>query len=254
MKTKLLILGFIVLLAVGYGILRSQSSSPPVTAKPTPVNGERAFEDLKNLVGFGPRPAGSDALAKARAYIVSELEKAGLQPIQDEFEGHTPRGVVKMMNIRAIRPGSKSTTIAITGHYDTKRFNDFRFDGANDGGSSAAMVLELARATSGLKLENNLEFVFFDGEEALLEWSDTDSVYGSRYDLDRRYKAGDLRQLKAFILVDMIGDKDLNIKRESGSTSWLTDTIWNTAHAMGYNREFLDASMQIEDDHVPFLK
>src|SRR5215471_5847739 len=134
MKTKLLILGFIVLLAVGYGILRSQSSAPPVTAKPTPVNGERAFDDLKNLVGFGPRPAGSDALAKARAYIVSELEKAGLKPIQDEFEGHTPRGNIKMVNIRAVRQGTKPTIIALTGHYDTKRFTDFRFEGPSDGG------------------------------------------------------------------------------------------------------------------------
>ena len=87
-----------------------------------------------------------------------------------------------------------------------------------------------------------------------MDWTDIDSVYGSRYDLDRRYKAGDLRQLKAFILVDMIGDKNLDLKRESGSTPWLTDIIWNTAHKIGYNREFLNESLPIEDDHFPFLK
>lgn len=251
MKTKLLLLGIGLIVAVGYGLQRNQSPSP---AKQTPFDGDRAYADLKKLVGFGPRPSGSEAIAQARTYLVSELEKAGLKPIQDSFDAHTPRGVIRMINVRAVRPGTKPTVVAITGHYDTKRFNEFRFDGANDGGSSAACVLEMARATAGLKLDNTLEFVFFDGEEAVLDWTETDSVYGSRFDLDRRYRAGDLRQLKAFILVDMIGDKDLNIKRESGSSPWLTDLIWNTAHAVGYNREFLNDSIQIEDDHVPFLK
>ena len=254
--TNLLILGIVVLGVIVYGFFgrqRKQTIADPPPSKSTPFDGDRAFEDLKKIVGFGPRPAGSDALAQTRAYIVSELEKAGLTPIQDRFAGHTPKGVIPMINIRAIRQGNKPTTIALTGHYDTKRFDGFRFDGANDGGSSAAWVLEMARATAGLKLENTLEFDFFDGEEALLDWTETDSVYGSRYDLDRRYKAGDLRQLKALILVDMIGDKELDIKRESSSTPWLTDVIWNSAHSIGYNREFLDEKLQIEDDHIPFL-
>jgi len=158
-----------------------------------------------------------------------------------------------MVNIRAFRPGAKPSIIALTGHYDTKRYN-FRFDGASDGGSSAAWVLEMARATAGLKLDNTLEFIFFDGEEAVGDWSAVDSVYGSRYDVDRRTKAGDLRQLKALILVDMIGDKNLNIKQEPGSTTWLTTTIWNTAHSLGYSREFVNDQLPIEDDHLPYLK
>jgi len=251
MKIKLLLAALVVAGIVVYGMQRN--ATPKNIPKETPFNGERAFEDLKTMVGFGPRPAGTEAIAKTRAYILSELEKAGLKPVQDEFEGHTPRGIIKMVNIRAIRSGAKPTTIALTGHYDTKR-EDFRFDGANDGGSSAAWVLEMARATAGLKVDNSLEFVFFDGEEAVLEWTETDSVYGSRHDLDRRYRSGDLKQLKALILVDMIGDKNLDIKREAGSTSWLTAVIWDTAHAMGYNREFLNDAIQIEDDHVPFLK
>jgi Zn-dependent M28 family amino/carboxypeptidase len=249
--TKFLISGIVLVVVVAYGLQRRQTpSSTPID---TPFNGDRAFEDLKKIVGFGPRPAGSEALAQTRGYILAELQKAGLTPIQDRFEGHTPKGVIPMINIRAIRQGTGPTTIAITGHYDTKRFDGFRFDGANDGGSSAAWVLEMARATTGLKLQNSLEFVFFDGEEALLDWTETDSVYGSRYDLDRRYKAGDLQKLKALILVDMIGDKSLNIKRESGSTAWLTDIVWNTAHSAGYSQEFVDDKLLIEDDHVPFL-
>ena len=77
-------------------------------------------------------------------------------------------------------------TIALSGHYDTKLFDEFKFVGASDGASSAAWLLEMARVTANLKLDNNLEFLFFDGEEAVVEWTDTDSRYGSRYDVDRR--------------------------------------------------------------------
>jgi Zn-dependent M28 family amino/carboxypeptidase len=127
------------------------------------------------------------------------------------------------------------------------------FVGANDGGSSAAWVLEMARATQGLRLQHTLEFVFFDGEEAVVEWTEDDSVYGSRYDVERRVKAGELNRLKAVILVDMIGDRNLTIQRESQSTSWLTDALWNTARSLGYTREFSNNSQTITDDHIPFL-
>src|SRR5262245_22869459 len=222
-------------------------------ARESPFVADRAFADLTKLVAFGPRPAGSEALGRARAYIVSELQKAGLKPQLDEFEGRTPLGPRKMVNIRAIRPGSRPTTIAVVGHYDTKVF-DFSFVGANDGGSSAAWLLEMVRATSDLKLQNTLEFIFFDGEEAVVEWTDTDSLYGSRHDVDRRLAAGNLRQLKALVLVDMIGDKDLVIRKEADSTDWLKSIIWKTADSLGFNREFPNESLAVADDHVPYLR
>jgi len=172
----------------------------------------------------------------------------------DEFDARTPKGFRHMANIRAMRPGLKPTIIALTGHYDTKVFDRFSFTGANDGGSSAAWLLEFARATEGLKLENTLEFVFFDGEEAVVEWTDEDSVYGSRHDVERRYRDRKLDDLKAMILVDMIGDKNLNIRRESQSTSWLKNLIWDTAHSRGYAKEFPNEQIEISDDHVPYLK
>ena len=159
-----------------------------------------------------------------------------------------------MVNIRAIRKGNRPDTIAVTGHYDTKMFDNARFVGANDGGSSTAVVLELARVTTGLNLENTLEFVFFDGEEAAVEWTAEDSVYGSRYDVNRRFRDGTLRQLKALVLVDMIGDRNLDIRRESGSTGWLTDLVWETARSLGYDRNFLNQTQAIEDDHLPYLR
>jgi hypothetical protein len=244
---------------LAYGMFAKRGAEPPEPqqasqpANTSTFNADRAFADLRAIVAFGPRPAGSEALAKTRAYIVAELQKAGLKAELDEFEALTPRGRKKMTNIRASRPGTRKETIALVGHYDTKIFNDMTFVGANDGGSSAAWLLEMARATQGLRLQNTLEFVFFDGEEAVVEWTDDDSVYGSRYDVERRSKAGTLQQLKAVILVDMIGDKDLRVQRETQSTPWLTEVIWTTGRSIGYNQEFLNTTHTIADDHVPFL-
>jgi len=235
--------------ALAFGMQRNTN-----VTKNSPFNEQRAGTDLQTLVGFGPRPAGSDAIVKTRNYIIAELEKAGLKPQLDEFDARTPPGYKHMVNIRAVRSGSKSSIIAITGHYDTKLFENLRFVGASDGGSSAAWLLEFARCTRDLKLENTLEFIFFDGEEAVIEWTDDDSVYGSRHDVDRRIRNSTIKDIKALILVDMIGDKNLNIKREGQSTGWLKDIIWNTAQSMGYAKEFPNEEMEISDDHIPYLK
>src|SRR5688572_11108271 len=252
------VLGVAALFSVlAYGMIAKRGAEPlgqtPVTRNTSPFNADGAFADLRAIVAMGPRPAGSEALAKTRAYIAAELQKAGLKAEFDEFEAVTPRGRKKMTNVRASRPGTRPGIIALVGHYDTKIFNDMTFVGANDGGSSAAWLLEMARATQGLRLQNTLEFVFFDGEEAVVEWTDDDSVYGSKYDVARRSKAGTLQQLKAVILVDMIGDKNLNIERESQSTGWLTDIIWSTGRSLGFTQEFLNSSQTISDDHLPFL-
>ncbi len=232
-----------------YGFQRA-----PSAAKNSPFNEQRANADLRTIVGFGPRPAGSEALKKTGDYIVSELTKAGLKRQLDEFDARTPRGVRHMVNIHAVREGTKPAIIAVTGHYDTKLFDSFSFVGADDGGSSAAWLLEFARATAGLKLENTLEFVFFDGEEAVVEWTDEDSVYGSRHDIDQRARQRTLGDLKALILVDMIGDKNLTIRKERQSTGWLKDIIWNNAQTMGYGRQFLNDEIDISDDHIPYLR
>jgi glutaminyl-peptide cyclotransferase len=250
MKPTILVLVIAVLAAVIYGYGQRGAVAPSTTS---PFNEQRAATDLKTLVDFGPRPAGSAAIERARTYIVAELQKAGLKPQLDSFDARTPRGFRKMVNIRASRAGSKPSIIALTGHYDTKLF-DFPFVGASDGGSSAAWLLEMARATANLKLENTLEFTFFDGEEAVVEWTADDSVYGSRYDVDRRIRDKSLQQLKALILVDMIGDKNLNIKKETQSTDWLKNIIWNTAKSLGYTREFPNDTLEVADDHIPYLK
>jgi glutaminyl-peptide cyclotransferase len=250
MKKVILIVGLSLMVAVFFGALVAAQTG---AAKSSPFVASRAFADMKAMVDFGPRPAGSAAIEKTRSYIVAELKKTGLKAELDEFEAVTPKGRRKMINIRAVHQGTRSAITALAGHYDTKVFDEFKFVGASDGASSAAWLLEMARATANMKLENNLEFLFLDGEEAVVDWTDTDSRYGSRYDVDRRTKAGTIQQLKALVLVDMIGDKNLDIKREAQSTDWLTTIIWNNAHALGFNREFLNESQVVEDDHLPYL-
>jgi Zn-dependent M28 family amino/carboxypeptidase len=235
--------------AVALGV-QQRESGPAVGA--SPFDAARAFQDLETVVGFGPRPAGSSNLRMTRDYIVSQLREAGLDPRLDEFVASTPAGPIEMANVLATVAGRGAGTVAVAGHYDTKRF-DFPFLGANDGGSSTALLLELARILPGLDLEHSIEIIFFDGEEAVRDWSAADSLYGSRHDVDRRYDAGTLGDLRALILVDMIGDRDLEILQEARSTDWLRDLIWETAETLGYGEHFGRSRQTIEDDHVPYL-
>jgi glutaminyl-peptide cyclotransferase len=221
----------------------------------TPVfDGGRAYQDLRQLVAFGPRPAGSPALEQTRAYINKELTSAGLTPDPQVFDAQTPLGPIHMVNIRATLRGQSQGRgrIVVGGHYDTKLFREFPFVGASDGGSSAAFLLELARALKGRNNPLPIELLFLDGEEAVVEWAGTDHTYGSRYYVEQARKAGDIKNIRAFILVDMIGDRDLDIRREQHSTPWLTDAIWSAARRLK-RPEFLDETTPIEDDHEEFL-
>ena len=230
------------------------ASAAPGVADPAAArfDGAAAFRHLERLVAIGPRPAGTPAGTRAREYIVAELKRAGVQARTDAFEAQTPDGRVPMANVIAVLPGRRPDVIAIAGHYDTKVFREFRFVGANDGGSSAALLIELARALAARPHEYTYWIVFFDGEEARGTWTAADSLYGSRHmaaDLARR---GVLP--RALIVADMIGDRDLNIRREAYSTPWLTELLWASAYRLGYVANFLSDTIAVEDDHAPFLR
>jgi len=219
-------------------------------------NGERAFEDIRQFVTIGPRVAGTPGAQAARDYIRKQLQAIGVVVDEQPFEAATPNGRVKMVNVRATFPASAAAAskqrLVIGGHYDTKLFKEFTFVGANDGGSSAAFLIELARA---LKTRNNrvpIELLFLDGEEAVGEWQGTDHTYGSRYYVDAARKSGTLGDIRAFVLVDMIGDRNLVIKREANSTPALTGAIWSAATRLN-RREFVAETTPIEDDHLEFL-
>jgi Peptidase family M28 len=245
-------------------LLLSASVGAPAAAQPAaatkPFSGTRALADVKQLVDIGPRVAGLPGAAKARAYITAELKAAGLTVQEQAFDATTPRGPVHMINLIALIPGASgasarpgSQRIVVGGHYDTKLFKEFAFVGANDGGSSAALLIELARVVKPKTLPLDVELLFLDGEEAVGEWKGDDHTYGSRHYVEAARASGTLKTIAAFVLVDMIGDKDLRIMRESNSTPWLTDTVWAAAKKLG-KREFVSEVTTVEDDHLEFLE
>jgi glutaminyl-peptide cyclotransferase len=223
-------------------------------AKPSGFDGARAYEHVRQLVAFGPRPAGSPALQAARQYITRQLADAGVQVTEQAFQAATPIGEIGMVNLIALIPGARADRLVVAGHYDTKIFREFPFVGANDAGSSTAFLIELARALKARKNAFSVELVFLDGEEAILEWRGTDHTYGSRYYVDNARRTGTLGQIKAMILVDMIGDRSLAINRETASTPWLADLIWASARRLQLDEAFSGEPMRVEDDHVPFLE
>ena len=228
--------------------------APRDAATAPSFDADAAWREVVRLVELGPRPAGSAALARARRYIVDELTRAGLQVRLASFEARTPDGPIAMANVIAVLPGRRRDVIMLGGHYDTKLFTDFRFVGANDGGSSAGLLLELARRLAGRRHEFTYWVVFFDGEEARRDWSATDGIYGSRQLAAELRRSGEIRRLRSVIVVDMIGDANLDIRRESYSTPWLTDLVWASARRLGYGAYFRSDAVAVEDDHVPFLR
>src|SRR4030095_11760639 len=214
----------------------------------------RAFEHLRALVAMGPRPPGSAGIQQARSYITTQLKNLGLSPVEQPFEAQTPLGLMKMVNISVRLPGKRPERLIIGGHHDTKLFRQFRFVGASDGGSSAAMLLELARVLKDRERPLTIELVFFDGEEATLpDWRGTDHTYGSRHYGVAARTAGSLSAIKGMILLDMVGDRQLTIRKETRSTPWMTSIIWDTARRLGHQGAFLDESVPVAGDDLAFL-
>jgi glutaminyl-peptide cyclotransferase len=224
------------------------------TATAADFSGASALEFTRKAVAFGPRPPGSPANQKLQSYIESQLKLLHCQISYDAFTAQTPAGPIPMRNIIAKFPGSSGRAIVITGHLDTKPMPGAVFLGANDGGSSTGFLLELARSVNTMIHTDDIMLVFFDGEEAFGEWSDTNGTYGSRHLAARWAAEGVLPRIKALINIDMIGDRDLGILQETMSSPQLLRLVWQTAHDLGYGKYFLDSAQATEDDHLPFLK
>jgi Zn-dependent M28 family amino/carboxypeptidase len=221
---------------------------------PTAFDSARAWKHLEDQVAIGPRVAGTPANADTRRYLIRTLAGFGIKAAEQPFETDTPIGRVKMANVIATLPGERPDRIIIASHFDTKQFKQFRFVGASDGASSTAALLELGRVLKDKPRPFTIELLFLDGEEAFVEWTGTDHTYGSRYYVQNATKSGTIDTIAAVILLDMIGDRNLNLRREANSTRWLTDIIWNTAQRLGYQQNFLGDETPIEDDHMEFLQ
>jgi Zn-dependent M28 family amino/carboxypeptidase len=218
------------------------------------INAARALQYTREVTAFGPRPIGSANHKKLEAYIYSHLKGDAVE--DDAFTADTPEGKFPARNIIARYPGTKDGIIVIAGHYDTPYpLRNTSFVGANDGGTSTAILLELANHLRGSKREGySVWLVFTDAEEAVRQWSATDSVYGTRHLAAKWEKDGTLAKIKAFLLADMIGDADLNIERDQNSTPWLQDLVYEAASRYGYQSHFFARTIQVDDDHLPFVQ
>jgi glutaminyl-peptide cyclotransferase len=217
-------------------------------------DGKRAFEHVAKRVGFGPRPSGSQAIAQTQDYILSQLKSYGCTTEVDAFNANTPIGRLPMKNILVKIPGDDASIILLGTHYDSLLRNDITFVGADDSASSTAVMLELSRLLCGKHGKHAVWIAFFDGEEAMKAWSETDSRYGSRQMAARFAASGDISKIKAFLLADMVGSRSLHFARESTSTPALVDLMWSTAAKLGYSDVFVNTSSGAEDDHDSFLK
>ena len=214
----------------------------------------KAWEHVRQQLAIGPRPSGSPGNVKTRQYITAQLTALGIKTTEQPFEGKTPIGPIKMANIIGTIPGKSADRIILASHFDTKLFREVRFVGASDGASSTGALIELARVLKMRKdLPFSIELLFLDGEEAVIEWAGTDNTYGSRHYVEAARQSGTLKSIRALILLDMIGDRDLTIRRESNSTRWLTDIVWATARKLGHH-QFMDEETTVEDDHLPFVR
>jgi glutaminyl-peptide cyclotransferase len=229
-----------------------QISDAPPPEKTGGFDGKRAFAQVAKQVSFGPRPSGSPAIAQLQDYLQAELKSYGCTVETDSFGADTPAGRIAMKNFLVKIPGDKPGIILLGTHYDTKRLENFV--GADDSGSSTGVMLELARLLCAQHGKYAVWIAFFDGEEAVnLEWQDPDNRYGSRQMAAKLSTSGDLPKIKAFLLADIVGGRNLHFKREADSTKWLKDLVWKTAHQLGYQNIFLDTEFPVSDDHLSFL-
>ncbi|HEX3939895.1 MAG TPA: M28 family peptidase [Acidobacteriaceae bacterium] len=217
-------------------------------------DGAKALAYTSSFVASGPRWVGSPGHAKAQAYLERQFAKDDLE--KDTFTASTPAGTMQMTNLIVKFPGKKDGIIVLASHYDTNYpLKDTSYVGANDGGSSTGLLLQLANSFRGRKLDGySVWLVFFDGEEAIRTWTDSDSAYGSKHLAAVWQKDGTLKRIKAFLLADMIGDQDLDILRDTSSTAWLLNLVGDAATKYGDQSYFFAQEGPVGDDHTAFVQ
>jgi Zn-dependent M28 family amino/carboxypeptidase len=227
----------------------------PLAAPAQPhFNGAKALEYARQFVAIGPRWPTSQGHLQAEAFLRDHFKHDQLE--EDAFTTNTPIGPVAMRNFIVRFPGKKPGAIVLATHYETNYpLRSINFVGANDGGSTTGLLLAIADQLRGKTLDGySVWLVFFDGEEAFKIWTSSDSTYGSRHLAAKWGRDGTLGQIKAFVLADMIGDKSLDILRESRSTDWLVELVRKAAKKFGYDRFFFQRDSAVDDDHLPFVE
>ena len=227
--------------------------------RPAPLHdafsAQGAYTYTARVAGFGERWPGSPGHKKTQDLITQVLTKNGARIETDEFTATTPRGPIAVHNIIGkfnVTADPKQTIFILAGHYDTL----FKpgFIGANDGASSTGILLAFADALKDQKTKMQIWLVWTDLEEALESFVGDDGLYGSRHLAQKLAANGTAPRIKGFFLLDMIGDKDLGVARETTSKAWLQDYIAQAAKQLGYSQYFFQYEASIIDDHAPFLR
>jgi Zn-dependent M28 family amino/carboxypeptidase len=225
----------------------------------THFNGAKAVEYARQFVAIGPRWPTSQGHAKAEAFLRAQFKRDQVE--EDAFTANTSIGPIPMRNFIVRFPGKKNGVIVLATHYETNYWlRKINFVGANDGAATTGLLMAIgdqlrADTAGGKKLDGySVWLLFDDGEESFQPtWTTSDSTFGTRHLAAKWAGDGTLARIKAFILADMIGDKDLDIQRESRSTDWLVDLVRKAAHKFGYDRYFFQTEEAVEDDHLAFV-
>src|SRR5580692_10247349 len=235
--------------------------TPLVASAQQHFDGAAAYEYARQFAAIGPRWPTGPGHIKAEQFLRAHFQRDHDQLEEDTFTADTPIGPVPLRNFIVRFPGSKPGIIVLGTHYETNfPLRNINFVGANDGAATTGLLMAIAdrlreETAHGKKLDGySVWLVFFDGEEAIQSWSDSDSTYGSRHLAARWGRDGTLSKIKAFLLADMIGDKDLDIQRETNSTQWLVSLVDQASKKFGYERYFFQRDMAVEDDHLPFVQ
>jgi Zn-dependent M28 family amino/carboxypeptidase len=216
-------------------------------------SGDKAMAHVQAMVDFGPRPPATEAIEKTRTYLTKQLELFGWKVARQTFTDETPRGKIAFVNLIAtFATKDVAPSFLICSHYDTKTFDTARFVGANDAGSSTGVLLELARVLAlRPDLARKAELVFFDGEEAYQAFSDTDGLYGSRYFARQLTEQKKTENYHGGLLLDMVGDRSLDITLPPDSPPQMALDIFAAADALKVRKHFTYFDRDILDDHTP---
>ncbi|NCC50268.1 MAG: M28 family peptidase [Spartobacteria bacterium] len=233
----------------------SGASEPPAAFDVSQLNGPAALQQVHDLLDLGLRDSGTEGLRRAADFITQRLEEAGVEAEQQAFTDLTPRGEIEFINVIGKLPGRGEGIIMLGSHYDTKIGMPEGFEGANDSGSSSGLLIELARVmAAGPVVGPEIWFVFFDGEECWKRYSKLDGLHGSRYLAGQLIDDGRADEVEAVIILDMIGDKNLNVTIPRNVTPELVKRVFEVSGELGYRSLFSLFSMEVGDDHMPFLE
>ncbi|HKV48840.1 MAG TPA: M28 family peptidase [Candidatus Acidoferrales bacterium] len=227
----------------------------PAAALHDAFNPQQAYAYTTQVAGFGERWPGSPGHQKTEDLIHQVLERDDAQIEADNFTANTPRGPVPVHNIIGkfnVTADASQPIFILAGHYDTL----FRkgFIGANDGASSTAILLSFADALAHQKTKMQIWLVWTDLEEAIESFTNGDGLYGSTHLAQKLADEGLVPRIRGFFLLDMIGDKDLSVARETNSSDVLQKIIYRAADQLGYGKFFFKYDANIIDDHAPFLQ